>query len=209
MEKLTVGRYIIGMVQTNFYYMHREGSRETIVFDPADAGGKIFEVLTDQGLTVKAIFLTHAHFDHILGLHDLQSLTGAPVYCSAAEKGLCASPRKNCSQDVGRPVTVEPDIWLEDLQTIEEAGIRLQMIDTPGHTEGSCCYYLMDDGILVTGDTLFQGSVGRADLPTGNMTTLIGSIKTRLLALPDDTVCLPGHGDQTTIGWEKKHNYYL
>ena len=206
---IKVNCFVVGMVQTNFYYLHRENSTETIVFDPADLGDRLYEELEKLGLEVKAIFLTHAHFDHIFGVEALKARTGAPVYACIDEKNLCESPRLNQSQMTGRPCTVSPDFYLQDNEEVTIADITMKTIFTPGHTEGSCAYYIEDGHILISGDTLFQGSIGRSDMPTGDGETLLESIRTRLYVLPDDTVVFSGHGDTTTIGYEKKHNWFV
>ena len=204
-----VNCFVVGMVQTNFYFLYREGSTETIVFDPADMGDRLCEELEKRGLQVKAIFLTHAHFDHIMGLDALKARTGAPVYACIHEKRLCESSRLNQSYMTGRPCTVAPDFWLEDNEEVTVAGITMKTIFTPGHTEGSCAYYIEDGHILISGDTLFQGSIGRSDLPTGNGETLADSIRTRLYVLPEDTTVFSGHGGETTIGYEKRNNWFV
>ena len=115
MKKIVIGCYVIGMVQTNFYYLHREGESATIVFDPADYGKEIYDALTRQGLEIKAIFLTHGHFDHILGLKALKAACGAPVYASALERDLLEDPQLNSSADIGRSCSVTADHYLIDL----------------------------------------------------------------------------------------------
>lgn len=209
MAPMEIGCFIVGMVQTNFYYLHREGSEETIVFDPGDYGNEIYKALTEKGLVVKAIFLTHAHFDHIYGVAALKEKTGAPVYANILEKDVCTDPQLNHSAMHGMSCTVNPDHYLHDGETVSIAGIDVKMISTPGHTEGSCCYYMAEDHILMSGDTLFEESVGRTDLPTGSMADLVDSIKNKLFLLPDDTQVYTGHGGFTSIGHEKKHNYYV
>ena len=206
---LVISSYVVGMVQTNFYYMHLKDSAETIVFDPADLGDRIWEALHAQGLEVRAIFLTHAHFDHIGGVEALKARTGAPVYCSEDEKRLCKSPAMNSSSEYGKPVTVEPDIWLTEGEEVTIGGITVKMIKTPGHTEGSCCYYIESEGILVCGDTLFEMSVGRTDFPTGSFPTLVSSIRNKLFTLPEETLVFPGHDRATTIQREIAENMYF
>ena len=212
MKKIRIGCYVVGMVQTNFYFLHLEGEKETIVFDPADYGKEIYDELTRQGLEIKAIFLTHGHFDHIMGVKALKEACGAPVYASALEKDLLTDPYLNTSAQYGRSCVIEPDHWLIDGETVTAAGITLRMISTPGHTEGSCCYYIEETGgdpILLSGDTLFENSVGRTDLPTGDMHDIVESIRTKLYKLPDNTQVYTGHGGSTTIEHEKKYNYFV
>ena len=136
MKKIVLKCYVVGMIQTNFYYLHREGEKETIVFDPADYGKEIYEELTRQGLEISAIFLTHGHFDHIYGVDALRKASGAPVYASALERDLLLDPELNTS--IGyKSCTVEADHYLIDGESVTKAGITLRMISTPGHTEGS------------------------------------------------------------------------
>ncbi len=212
MKKIRIGCYVVGMVQTNFYFLHLEGEKETIVVDPADYGKEIYDELTRQGLEIKAILLTHGHFDHIMGVKALKEACGAPVYASALERDLLTDPQLNTSAQYGRSCVIEPDHWLIDGETVTAAGITLRMLSTPGHTEGSCCYYIEETGgdpILLSGDTLFENSVGRTDLPTGDMQDLVESIRTKLYTLPDNTQVYTGHGGSTTIEHEKKYNYFV
>lgn len=210
--RIIVKGYRVGMMPTNFYYMHLEGSQDAIVFDPADSGKELADVLQQEGLTIRAIFLTHAHFDHIFGVKAMKEATGAPVYAYEGEKGLCGSSQLNQSAMIGRPCTVEPDVWLKDGEVTELCGIRLKTLATPGHTEGSCCFYAEDEEgghYLISGDTLFEESVGRTDLPTGSFSDLARSIREVLFKLPDDTLVFPGHMGETTIGHEKQFNYMV
>ena len=210
--RIIVKGYRVGMMPTNFYYMHLEGSQDAVVFDPADSGKELVDVLQQEGLTIRAIFLTHAHFDHIFGVKAMKEATGAPVYAYEGEKGLCGSSQLNQSAMIGRPCTVEPDVWLKDGEVTELCGIRLKTLATPGHTEGSCCFYAEDEEgghFLISGDTLFEESVGRTDLPTGSFSDLARSIREVLFGLPDDTLVFPGHMGETTIGHEKQFNYMV
>ena len=210
--RIIVKGYRVGMMPTNFYYMHLEGSQDAVVFDPADSGKELADVLQQEGLTIRAIFLTHAHFDHIFGVKAMKEATGAPVYAYEGEKGLCGSSQLNQSAMIGRPCTVEPDVWLKDGEVTELCGIRLKTLATPGHTEGSCCFYAEDEEgghFLISGDTLFEESVGRTDLPTGSFSDLDRSIRAVLFGLPDDTLVFPGHMGETTIGHEKQFNYMV
>lgn len=206
MSELKIGRTTLGVCGTNCYFIYRENEADIIVIDPADKGKYLFEKLGDKGFNVKGILLTHAHFDHIWGCNELKELSGAPLYAYEEEKVLCEKATANVSAQVGRPYTVAPDYYVKDNETITIAGMTCKVIATPGHTMGSCCYYFEEAGILVSGDTLFQESVGRTDLPTGSMSELTRSIKEKLFLLPEETKVYPGHGDQTTIGHEKQYN---
>lgn len=209
MANLKIGRMVLGMCQTNCYFVYKEGSEEVILFDPADAGDHIYETLKDRGFRVAGILLTHGHFDHIWGSNRLRELSGAEISAYEGEREVCEDAGKNVSSQAGRAYTVIPDNYLKDGEEIRIAGMACRLIATPGHTAGSCCYYFEEDGILLSGDTLFRESVGRTDLPTGSMGTLIRSIKERLFVLPEDVKVYPGHGDATTIGTEKKYNPFL
>lgn len=209
MAGLKIGRMMLGICQTNCYFVYKEGQNDVILFDPADRGDYIYETLAGHGLNVAGILLTHGHFDHIWGTNKLRELSGAPIYAYEAEKALCEDAVTNVSEQVGRAYTVIPDRYLKDNEEITIAGITCKLLATPGHTVGSCCYYFEEDGILISGDTLFQESVGRTDLATGSMGALIHSIKERLLVLPDEVKVYPGHGETTDIGHERKYNPFL
>ena len=174
--------------------------------DPADQGGNIYKAMTKNGFKIAAVLLTHGHFDHIWGTKELCELSGAKLYALDAEKELLKDARKNVSSQAGRAYTTDADIYLKDGDELTIADMTFQVIATPGHTAGGCCYYFKEAGFLVSGDTLFQDSVGRTDFPTGSMGTLVRSIKEKLFVLPDETKVYPGHGDNTTIGHEKKYN---
>ncbi len=206
MSDLKIGRMMLGVCQTNCYFVYKEGTNEVIFFDPADRGDYIYETLKDKGFQIAGILLTHGHFDHIWGTNKLRELSGAPIYAYVEEKVLCEDAAVNMSARAGRAYTVVPDGYLKDGEEITIAGMTCKLIATPGHTVGSCCYYFEDDGILISGDTLFQESVGRTDFATGSMSELTRSIREKLFILPDDVKVYPGHGDVTDIGHEKKYN---
>ena len=203
---LKIGKIVMGSVQTNCYFLYQEDEKKIIVVDPADRGEYLYNAFKEAGLEVAAILLTHAHFDHIWGCNQLRELAGVQVFAFEEEKDLCESAKLNVSEDVGRPYTATVDWYLKDGETVTIEGMEFKVIWTPGHTQGSCCYYFEKDNILISGDTLFEGSVGRSDLPTGNGATLTRSLKERLMILPDETMVFPGHGNSTTIADEKKYN---
>ena len=213
MADVKIGRMVLGLYQTNCYFVYRTGHPEAIVIDPADNGEKIADALERNGFQVAAVFLTHGHFDHIWGCEALlmavnEKKQGDPVklYAGEAEKELLQSPRMNVSQSMHRPCTLEADVYVKDGEELEIAGIKCKVLATPGHTAGGTCYYFEEAGFVVCGDTLFAESVGRTDFPTGSMSTLVRSIKEKLFTLPEETTAYPGHGDSTTIGHEKKYN---
>lgn len=206
---LKIGRIVMGVCQTNCYFVYEEGKKDVIVFDPADQGDVLFRKLTDAGFTVQAILLTHGHFDHIWGVNQLRDLSGAKVHAFEEEKAVCEDAGKNVSAQVRRAETVTADRYVRDGEIIEAAGMRCRLLATPGHTQGSCCYYFEEDGILVSGDTLFLESVGRTDLPTGSQSMLVRSVREKLMVLPDEVKVYPGHGDETTIGHERKYNPFV
>ena len=203
----------LGELRANCYVIETAPGRCVAV----DIGGhaRLFlEFLKMHKLTLTKILLTHGHFDHILGVAALKQASGAPVYASALERDLLADPDLNTSSQLRRSCTLEADHYLNDEDKVTEAGITMRMISTPGHTEGSCCYYIEGsetggDPILISGDTLFEGSVGRTDLPTGSMHDIVESIRTKLYVLPDNTQVYSGHGGPTSIGYEKKNNFFV
>lgn len=206
MAEIKIGRLTLGVCQTNCYFLYREGQKEVVFVDPADKGDSIYEALREKGFAVAGILLTHGHFDHIWGAQKLRELSGAKIYALDAEEALCLDAGLNVSKMAGRACTVKPDILVKDGEEITVADICCKVIATPGHTGGSCCYYVEEAGFLVSGDTLFQESVGRTDFPTGSMSEIVRSIKERLFCLPPDTKVYPGHGEQTTIAYEKEYN---
>lgn len=218
MAQIKIGKMVLGVCQTNCYFLYREGGAECIVVDPADQGVNIFRALQKNGFHVAGILLTHGHFDHIWGLDELRDAANAaadedaePVktYAYEAERALLQDAYKNVSRQAGRPCTTYADVYVKDGQEITIAGMTCKVIATPGHTAGGCCYYFEEAGFLLSGDTLFAESVGRTDFPTGSMSTLVRSVRERLFVLPDDTKVYPGHGGSTTIGHEKEYNPFL
>lgn len=206
---IKIGRIVMGVCQTNCYFLHEEGKKEVIFVDPADRGDLLYEKLNEAGYVVEGILLTHAHFDHIWGVEQLVEKSGAKVYAYEGEKDLCESVELNVSKRVSRPCTVKVDKYLKDGEEIEIAGLKAKVISTPGHTKGSCCYFFEEDKVLISGDTLFLESVGRTDLPTGSGAEISRSLTEKLLKLEDDVVVYPGHGDETTIGHERKYNPFV
>jgi len=203
---LKIGKITMGINMTNCYFVYKEGTNRVLFVDPADRGEYLYHKLKDAGFEVAAILLTHGHFDHIWGVEELRKLSGAKVYACEDEKELLGNARKNVSAGMGRPCTVEADVYFKDKERICIEDICFEAIATPGHTGGSCCFYFEEEGFLICGDTIFEESVGRTDFPTGSMSALVRSIRERLLVLPEDVKLYPGHGGSTTVGHEAKYN---
>ena len=206
MSDLKIGKMVLSVCATNCYFVYHEGQNKVIFFDPADRGDYIYTALKEKGFEVDTILLTHGHFDHIWGCSKLRQLSGAKVYALDAEEDVLMSADLNASELAGRACTVKANEFLKDDQEIEILGFKIKVLATPGHTKGSCCFYFEDDDILISGDTLFEESIGRTDLPTGSISELKRSLAEKLAPLPDDTKVFPGHGGSTTIGHERDYN---
>ena len=197
---------VLGMVSTNTYLVKNQDTGELLIIDPADAAGRIQEKIGRMEGRPAAILLTHGHFDHMLAADALRSAYDIPVYACIQEKDLLKNARYNLSASWASPHVMEADRYLADGETFREAGFEIRLLHTPGHTEGSCCYYLPEEAVLFSGDTLFAGSVGRTDFPTSSGADMRKSLQRLLSELPSDTRVCPGHGEETTIAYEKRYN---
>jgi glyoxylase-like metal-dependent hydrolase (beta-lactamase superfamily II) len=201
---------IVGPLQCNCSILGDEVSREAIVVDPGDDISRIAATLEKHHLTVKQIIITHAHIDHIAGAQRLKRLTGAPILYNQNDLPLVKMMDIQAMWlGVPTPEVAPPDASLEDGQVVSITGLTGSILHTPGHTEGSVCLYLPQQELLLAGDTLFAGSVGRTDLPGGNTQKLLQSIRDSLLPLPDEVTVIPGHGPKTTIGEERQSNPFI
>lgn len=201
---------VVGPLGVNCSILGCETTRQGVVVDPGDDAERILAQLQQRNLTIVAIINTHGHFDHVGANRQLTQATGAPLYIHQADAPMLERVAKTAAM-YGLPGenSPQPDRLLEDGMLIEFGTHRLQVIHTPGHTQGGCCLYLEAENKLIAGDTLFADGVGRTDLPGGSHQQLVASIKTRLFSLPDQVQVYPGHGPTTTIGHEKRHNPYL
>lgn len=200
----------VGLLQCNCSIFGEEETGEAIVIDPGDNISDIVDVLQKHNLRVKAIVITHAHIDHVAGAKQLKDLTGAPVYMNPQDSELLSALDVQAQWlGVDTPERVKVDAPARNSVTLKLGTSEFHVIETPGHTQGSISLYIPKQIKLVAGDTLFRDSIGRTDLPGGNSRQILSSIKTSLLTLPEETVVIPGHGPETTIGREKERNPFL
>ena len=201
---------ILGEIGTNCYLLYNKDNKRAVLIDPADEADKIMEMIAVKNCTLTVILLTHGHYDHIGAAVKVSKATKAPIYAGECEKEVLENPSINLSAMMGEhAISLIADKWLTDGEVIELAGITIRCIHTPGHTKGGMSYYVEDANILFSGDTLFAASVGRTDFPTGSMSELVRSIKSKLLILPEHTKVFTGHGESTSIAYEKQYNPFL
>ena len=207
---MDVRAYTVGPFQENTYVLRADGSDRAIVIDPGDNGEQLLDAIEKLGATVEAILITHTDVDHVGAVAPLAKATGAPVYCPKLEVDRLADIMGHVPiEGIGPYEGYEADETVEGGETLELAGLRIEVVATPGHTEGHVTYVFPDEGVIASGDVLFQNSVGRTDRPNGDHQTLLDSIATLLERCPDDTLVLPGHMGTTTLGREKATNPFL
>ncbi len=200
----------VGLLGCNCTVLGEASTRDAIVVDPGAEVSHILAILAAQGLTLRYILVTHAHIDHIAGALALKQATSAPVLYNQDDLPLVAMMDVQAGWlGIATPQVRPPDHSPADNEILSLGELHAHILHTPGHTEGSLSVYLPEQNLLLAGDTLFAGSVGRTDLPGGNTGKLLASIRERLLPLPDDTVVVPGHGPETTIGTERRTNPFL
>ena len=206
---MKIEKFVLGSMGTNCYLIINEETKELIIIDPATCPDYVVSHVKSNAYLPKAIFLTHAHFDHVMGINGWVKEFGMPVYLHEDEKKILEDPELNLSGVFGASYSYSDVKCLKDEQEVDIAGFHFKIIHTPGHTAGGCCYYCAEESVLISGDTLFYQSVGRSDFPTGSMGTLVRSIKEKLFCLLDDVMVYPGHNDATCIGDEKKYNPFV
>lgn len=206
---MRMSKLVVGPVATNCYIVSNENTKEAFIIDPGAEPERIIEKAKEIGVSVKAILLTHGHFDHISAVREVKKAFDVDVYVGQEDADLMADTELNVSYMFGMPYVARADKTLCDGEELKIAGFFIKVLFTPGHTKGGVCYYLEKEKVAFSGDTLFQQSVGRTDFPTGSARVLSESIKNKLLTLPEDLQLFPGHGDSTTVGYEKKYNMFL
>lgn len=201
---------VVGPLGVNCFILGCETTREGIIVDAGDDAGSIIAAAEQLGLNITQVISTHGHFDHVGANRAVMEHFKAPLLIHEADV-----PMLGRAADVARAYGLqgdnspEPEQFLTDGMEIGFGSCRLTVLHTPGHTPGGCCLYLADEKTVITGDTLFADSIGRTDLPGGSHQQLLESIRTKLFTLPDDVTAYPGHGPETTIGHEKRHNPYF
>lgn len=209
MADLQILEYNVGDIGTNCYFLVNTDTKEMMIVDPGGDAPILKSRIAEMDLKPAAILLTHAHYDHAHHAKILKDTYQIPIYIHEAEKQTLTDVRMNVSAMFGKPETYEADVFLKDGQEFTLAGFEIVTLHTPGHTPGGACYYFKDQKVLVSGDSLFCGSVGRTDFPGGSMSSLVRSLKEKVMVLPRDTQVLPGHMMRTTIGQECEYNPYL
>ncbi len=208
MNEVVIDSIVVGPFAANCYFVKKSDSQKCVIIDPGGDAELLLDKLLDLNLELQALLITHGHIDHVMALSEISKKIPVPVYAHKDDKQLLENIKIQ-GQMFGLSEFEQPTIsnWIQESDLIEIAGLKIKVLHTPGHSPGGCCY-LLNSKIFV-GDTLFESSIGRTDLPGGDYDLLISTIKTKLFSLPDEMIVYPGHGETTTIGHEKKYNPFL
>jgi hydroxyacylglutathione hydrolase len=207
---MDVRSFTVGPVAENCHIARRDGAREAVMIDPGDEADRLLQAVEALGVTVEGILLTHTHFDHVGAVAPVARATGAPVWCPALEVPVLADIMRYVPWPGFGPFeSYEADHTVEGGETLQLAGMDIEVLFTPGHSPGHVTYRVADEHAIFSGDVLFAGSIGRTDLPGGDTATLMRTLGELLDLLPDETVVHPGHMGQTTIGRERATNPFL
>lgn len=209
MKQLKVYAMPVGEIGANCYFCVNEQTNEVFCVDTGAQGDKICQFIKENGWTLRGIFLTHGHADHIGAIPYIKTQMDVEVYAGKEEVEVLEKPELNLTTMFGETLRLQADHVLEDGEEVNVAGFVITAIATPGHTKGGVCYAIKEEGVVFTGDTLFRQSIGRTDFPTGNFAILEASIKQKLYTLEEDTVVYPGHDAKTSIAYEKQHNMFV
>jgi len=200
-------RFVVGPLDTNSYVIGDEAEKKAVIIDPGDEPERILELIHEKGFKVSAIICTHAHFDHVGAAGDIKKSTGADILLHKADLDTYARAKDQAAfWGYSLDDLPKPDGYIDDGDEVSVGSLKFKVMHTPGHSQGGICLY--GEGIMISGDTIFQGSVGRTDFPGGSVEMLKSSFR-RILELPDDTRVYSGHGPETTIGREKKTNFFV
>lgn len=205
---MRIKKIVVGEMEVNCYIIIDEASGQCAVVDPGAEPHKIIDFVENEKLTPKAVILTHGHYDHIGGCAEVMERFNLPLIAGESEDEILNSSRKNLSEVFGNNLALKADTYLKDGDEYSIGGLKFKTISTPGHTPGGICLYFENEGVLISGDTLFFCSVGRTDLYLGDTGVLLNSLS-KLAKLPDGVAVYPGHGQQTTIEFEKQNNPYI
>jgi len=200
-------KLVVGPLATNCYIVGSESGRQGMIIDPGDEANKILNRVKNLGLDIKYIVLTHGHLDHIGALKEVKEATSAQVAIHTNDVSTIKNKLLSIFLGIRHKSPPPPDKLLNDGDIISIGRLSFAVIHTPGHTPGGIC--LLGEGVLFSGDTLFNYGIGRADLPGGSYSQLMNSIQTKLMVLADEVIVYPGHGPQTTIGTERQGNSFL
>ena len=209
---MIIDRLMLGAYETNCYVLRSsETARDCLIIDAGLGAGKLINFLKEHELNPLAVVLTHGHIDHIAGVAALRTeFPDIRVHIHKLDADMLTEPHTNLSAMTGGNFSIEPaEFSLDEQSIIEQAGVKLSVLHTPGHTRGGICLYSEDEGIVFTDDALFADSIGRTDFPNGNMSQLLNGIKEKLFTLPDETKVYPGHGPITSIAHEKSNNPFF
>jgi len=200
-------KVVVGPLAANCYIVGSEFNKEGMIIDPGDEAEVILRDVKDLGLEIRSIVLTHGHIDHIGALKEVKEATGAEVAIHTDEANSLQEQPLSTLFGLSYPTPLPPDRLLQDGDSLDIGDLHFWVLHTPGHSPGGIC--LLGEGVVFSGDTLFNYGIGRTDLPGGNSSQLMDSIHTKLMTLPDNTAVYPGHGPETTIGTERRENPFL
>lgn len=206
MGNVMIKTLVLPSVGTNCMLIVNQENKEVVIVDPGDGAASITQAIHQLDCCPAAIFLTHGHYDHIMAVNELRDEYGIQVYAYEEEQDVLGDPKVNLSGNFGQVYSTHADVLVQDGQELFVGAMKFTVLHTPGHTKGGCCYYLPEAHALFSGDTLFAGSVGRMDLPTGSGAEMKNSISRLLQELPEDVDVYPGHMEASTIGHEKRFN---
>lgn len=209
MVPMRIQQYVVSVCATNCYFAINDDTKEVLIIDPGASAKQLAEKVKEHGLKPVGILLTHGHFDHAGAAAELSQLLDVKIYAHEAERETLETPGLNLSGWEAKSETYHADVYVKDEQELELAGFKVRVLFTPGHTVGGCCYYFVEQSAVFSGDTLFEGSIGRTDFPKGSASQLIRSINEKLMIMPDETAVYPGHGEMTSVGMERVNNPFL